>query len=367
MPLLEFLIAHRDEVLQDARRFMGDQRPSSPGVRAARDENVPAFLDAVIQGLIRRESLPKDPVPEPERSGAQRPHSRWKQYDVDEVVHEYGVLCLTILRTAERHGEAITNEEHQLLNQALDENIAADVIQYEQLQREETRQRSAERLGFVAHELRNALHTAALSFQAIRSGHVPAKGITGGVVERSHHRLRELVERLLTQVRLGSGAAIRRDRLLVAALVEEAVGFMGEDARAKGIHLEVHVDDSCAVSGDVTLLTSALTNLLQNAVKFTPEGGTVTMRSNAAEGGCVRIEVEDECGGFDPALKDRAFAPFVQGPNEQSGLGLGLSIARDIVVAHGGTLHLSDVPGHGCIFTIELPAAEQMPSGNSRG
>jgi hypothetical protein len=69
----------------------------------------------------------------------------------------------------------------------------------------------------------------------------------------------------------------------------------------------------------------------------------------------IRIEVEDGCGGLEPGAKEIIFAPFAQANGDRSGLGLGLSIAREIIVAHGGTLGVQDLPGIGCIFQVDLP------------
>ena len=355
MVLYEFLVQRREEVLRDARDLIEAIRPGSAAVGAARNENLPGFLDAVIADLRRRETLPPDPVQPPRGSGPTGTLARWSEYDVDEVVHQYGSLCTSIMKVAERHGHSISTRQHQALNQALDENIAEDVLEHERRRRDETRYRSAERLGFVAHELRNALHTAALSFQAIRTGHVSVQGVTGGVLERSHHRLRDLVERLLAQVRLGAGALLRRERLQVAKLVQESVAYVGTDARDKGIQVVVESHPGVETEGDGTLLTSAFTNLLQNAVKFTPSGKQVRLRSSRLDGR-ARIEVEDECGGLDAGTAKVIFSPFVQTGEDRSGLGLGLTIVREIVAAHSGTIDVRDLPGRGCVFIIELPA-----------
>jgi len=178
MLLHEFVSERRQEVLKDAGDLVRELRPGSPAIDLARDENLPVFLKAVIAALRRREALPSDPVPELRQTGPPRIQGRWRDYEVDEVVYEYGSICTAIMKVAGRHGQHISLEQHQALNQALDENIAADVMAYERKWRRGSRHRSAERLGYVAHELRNALHTAALSFQAIRTGHVPAHGAT---------------------------------------------------------------------------------------------------------------------------------------------------------------------------------------------
>src|SRR5438045_3608769 len=119
MLLNEFLVERRDEVLQGAGELIRKLRPGLPAIDLARDENLPAFFDAVIDGLRRRENLPPEPVPAPQRGGSPRDHEHWQDYDVDEVVYEYGSLCTTIVKVAERHGQLISPRQHQALNQAL--------------------------------------------------------------------------------------------------------------------------------------------------------------------------------------------------------------------------------------------------------
>jgi signal transduction histidine kinase len=105
---------------------------------------------------------------------------------------------------------------------------------------------------------------------------------------------------------------------------------------------------------DRELLLSALANLLQNAFKFTHLRSNVTLRALGANDR-VLIEVEDRCGGLPEGVSDTMFLPFTQGGVDKSGLGLGLPICRRIVEANHGTLSVRDLPGVGCVFTIDLP------------
>jgi signal transduction histidine kinase len=279
------------------------------------------------------------------------------RFDIDELVHEYGSICYSAMEIARRTGTPIPLREHQALNQSLDDCIARTLIEWEQEKRQNGEEHAAQRLGFVAHELRNALHTAAISFQAIRSGRIPVQGLTGDVVERSHLRLRAMVERLLTQVRLGARMRGRQERLKVAQLLQESIAFVSGDAVEKEIRLSVDPGDELELVGDRTLLVSALTNLMQNAVKYTRGGGAVAVRSSEDGAGRVVIEIEDQCGGLPPGAAENLFAPFVQVSDDRSGLGLGLTIAYQVVDAHGGTLEVRDLPGRGCVFAVALPRA----------
>src|SRR5438105_7286653 len=237
--LLHRLMAdHRDELLAMAKERMRRQRPASPDLDAVREANLPAFLDAVLAripgsnpesgepGSDDRPRIPGEPI----------------RFDIDELVHEYGSLCYSAMEIAKRTGTSIPLREHQALNQSLDECIARTLVEWEHERRQDGEEHAAQRLGLVVHELRNALHTAAISFQAIRSGRIPVLGLTGDVVERSHLRLRAMVERLLAQVRLGAKLRARQERLKIAQLLQESIAFVSVDAADKGIELSVDPD-----------------------------------------------------------------------------------------------------------------------------
>jgi len=99
-------------------------------------------------------------------------------------------------------------------------------------------------------------------------------------------------------------------------------------------------------------------NLLHNAFKFTHAKGNVTLRTRA-ENGRVFIEVEDECGGLGRVDTDLSRSSGDRRARSRLGLGLGLSIARSAVAANGGSVHTRNLPGKGCVFTVELPLASR--------
>jgi signal transduction histidine kinase len=105
-----------------------------------------------------------------------------------------------------------------------------------------------------------------------------------------------------------------------------------------------------------------VTNLLHNAFKYTRPGGHVILRVHTKDTRLL-IEVEDECGGL-PTGRDDLFQPFGQRRgSDRSGLGLGLSIARKAVSAHGGEIVTRNMPGKGCVFVIDIPLApDEVPT-----
>jgi len=141
----------------------------------------------------------------------------------------------------------------------------------------------------------------------------------------------------------------------VAQFISEVRVAASLEAAQKGCELTVAaVEPGLRVEADRHILASALSNLLQNAFKFTRPDTRVALRVRSSTNR-VLIEVEDECGGLAPGLQERLFRPFSRGAADGSGVGLGLSLSRRGIEACGGTLFARDVPGRGCVFTIDLP------------
>src|SRR5262249_52765901 len=150
--------------------------------------------------------------------------------------------------------------------------------------------------------------------------------------DRSLQLQKELIDYLVSNVRL-HGRELQKGPVQLSQLFDEVHEATAQQARAKGVRLMCQAD-AIRLQADRLLLISALTNLTLNAIKFTRTGGTVGLRGQHGTGG-VRIEVEDECGGLPDGNHDELFRPFVQRGANQSGLGLGLTIARQSIEAHG--------------------------------
>jgi signal transduction histidine kinase len=205
----------------------------------------------------------------------------------------------------------------------------------------------------LAHELRNALATATNSVRAMELSHVPMSGATGAVLKRSLTAMANLISRALDEVK--SGGPDHRETFNVASFIADAQSSEELQARPPQIAFDVQpVDPTLEISGNRELLLAALGNLVQNAFKFTRPDSRVRLGVHTY-GDFVLVEVEDQCGGLPAGSAERMFTPFTQRSEDRSGLGLGLSIARQSVEADGGTLSVRDRPGAGCVFTISLP------------
>jgi signal transduction histidine kinase len=201
---------------------------------------------------------------------------------------------------------------------------------------------------------------ATLAVAAIKTGSVGLAGATGALLDRSLSRLAALVDRTLVDVRLNAGVPAHPARLRVADLIADVQVAAGIEAAARDLQLTVApIEGSLAVEGDLPILAAALANLLQNAIKFTRPHGHVSLRARAAADR-VLIDVEDECGGLAEGMAREIFRPFEQLGADRTGLGLGLSISRRGVEANGGLLEVRNLPGVGCVFTIDLPRAVKL-------
>jgi signal transduction histidine kinase len=279
-------------------------------------------------------------------------------YTIEQVVYDYGDLCQAITDLALEQAEPFAMDDFRTLNRCLD-NAIADAVGEFASQRAASlahlnSARENQRLGFLVHEFRNHLQIASLAFVALESGKVGTGGSTSNVLKRSLAAMSSLLSDSIASVRLSADIPVR-ECFSVAAFVGDAQVTAALYAGTSGCSLRVApVDPLLAVGGNRTLLAAALMNLLQNAFKFTHAHTQVELTARVA-GDRVLIDVSDRCGGLPPGTAESLFEPFNQSSVNKSGLGLGLSIARQSVEADGGTLAVTNFPGTGCVFTISLP------------
>lgn len=214
----------------------------------------------------------------------------------------------------------------------------------------------------ASHELRTPI-TALSTFTELLQG--PAAGdeaarrefLEAGRVQID--KLRWIVENLLDLSRLDAGiASLALAEHDARDLAASAAAASGPVAAAKGIPLEVARPAApIPVVCDRQRVELALSNLVANAVKFTPAGGRVAVAVQTAEAGTVRFTVEDDGPGIDPDELPRIFERFFRGRNAGAeGAGLGLAIARSVAAAHGGDIAVESAPGAGSRFRLDLPA-----------
>jgi signal transduction histidine kinase len=356
--LHEFLTLYRDQIIARARAKVAVRTSPQP-TEAELEHGVPLFLDQLADTLRREQDTTARPTSAEMTRGATLFGGELKKagFTVGQVVHGYGDVCQAVTELALESDSPISVDEFKTLNRCLDEAIARAVTEFSRARDISVSDRGTERLGYFAHELRNLLGNAILAYEVLKDGTVAIGGSTGAILGRNLLGLRDLIDRSLAEVRLEAGLQ-RREHVTLSQLIDEVALPAAIEAAARDIRLTVQaVDPGVVIDVDRPLIAAALANVLQNAFKFSRRGGAVVLRTDVASvPGRVRIEVEDECGGLPPGKAEDLFRPFEQRSADRSGLGLGLAIARESVEINGGEIRAHNVPGTGCVFTIDLPA-----------
>jgi len=222
-------------------------------------------------------------------------------------------------------------------------------------------------LAMLGHELRNPL--GAISSAAQVLGHPATGDVESGhardVIERQARHLSRLVDDLLDVSRAVSGKIVlQRDAVDVADVVQRALRLLTNTGSTEGCRISVDAA-SVWVLGDAVRIEQVVTNLMHNALKYTPPGGTIDLAVRA-ENGVAVLSVQDSGVGIPAELLPRVFDLFVQGDHSldrtAGGLGIGLTLVRRIVELHGGAVEAtSDGLGRGSRFTVRLPVMAPLP------
>jgi signal transduction histidine kinase len=375
--LHDFLDANRPQLIERCRAKAPRRGALYPTTREA-EYGIPLFLGQLIETLRNAQNsaawagleVPEPSQPPKKQAQAEIATTAAKHgrellrqgFTVEQVIHNYGDLCQAVTELATERHVPVSTDDFRTFNGCLDDAIADAVTefgeQHDHLISEMGDQVMSERLGFLADELRNFLNTALASFAAIRRGTATIDGATSAALDRSLAGIRDLVDRELADVRLTAGLPSQLDYFAVGQFIAEVQ--VAADVAAKGNECEFTVwpvESALMVHVDKHLLHSAVSILLQNAFKFTPSHGHVSLKAYGAANK-VLIEVADECGGLPEGEAGAMFHSFGQHGVERSGLDLGLSISRRAVETCGGTLNVRDMPGIGCVFTIEMPRGD---------
>jgi CheY-like chemotaxis protein len=242
------------------------------------------------------------------------------------------------------------------------------------LEREQQARADAERashakdefLAMLGHELRNPLAAISNALQVLSSPAAPPDTAHRAldIVGRQTKHLTRLIDDLLDVARISSGKMLlARERFDLAEVVRSCVALLQAAGRTNRHEIALELAPAW-VSGDTARLAQVVDNLLTNAIKYSPEGRRIEVRTEA-DSGEVRLSVTDDGVGIGPELLPHVFEPFTQGPRTldraQGGLGLGLALSQRIVVAHGGRITAtSPVTSRGSRFTVVLPGVEAI-------
>jgi signal transduction histidine kinase len=274
--LHRFLTDNREAILTRARSRVRERsapRPTDAELALA----IPLFLDELIEtlgGADRSENLHRDAT----RHGG---HRQELGFTVAQVVHDYGDICQAVTQLLVERDVPINTVEFGTLNLVLDNAIAHAVTEHTRSREHSISLEESQRLGFLAHELRDHLHTASVAFDVLKTGTVAIGGSTGAVLERSLSALHGLINRSLTQVRLDAGIE-HREQIEISTFLEQVEAAGVVVAKHRGMSLSVERGEAgVLIDGDRQLLGSAVSNLLHNAFKYSRPGGHVRLRASA--------------------------------------------------------------------------------------
>lgn len=229
-------------------------------------------------------------------------------------------------------------------------------LEAERLQREK-----GEILGVIAHELRTPITVAKGQID------LAARSLARGQVEQIPGQLgaaRQALDRLsrlsgdLVEASRGAVPALECSPQRLDAIITQATDWVRPSAASKGLSLVVEAGEELVVYGNTDALLSVLGNLLSNAVRYTPAGGQITVRAGS-DGERAWVEVSDTGIGMSPDVQARIFEKFFRAPQarqvEAQGLGLGLSLVRQMVEAQHGQVEVDSMPGEGSTFRVFIP------------
>jgi signal transduction histidine kinase len=215
----------------------------------------------------------------------------------------------------------------------------------------------------VSHELRTPLTAIRGHVAALREGVLEdeqSRGRSLEVIAEEALRLERLVGDVLDLAKLDARRfALLREEVDMRALCERAYATFAEEARARGIEYDLELGEGAVLVTDGDRVLQIVSNLLANALRWTPEGGRVDLGLNA-QNGEVSVSVTDTGPGIEPDGSERIFRPFWSG--DGGGTGLGLTIARELALALGGRLELESELGRGSRFVLVLPVEAEPKS-----
>jgi signal transduction histidine kinase len=214
----------------------------------------------------------------------------------------------------------------------------------------------------VSHELRTPLTAIRGHVSALREGVLDeeaARRRSLEVIAEEAMRLERLVGDVLDLAKLDARRfALLREEVDMRALCERAYATFAEEARVRGVDYELELGEGPVLVTDGDRVLQIVTNLLANALRWTPAGGRVDLALDARDGQ-VTVAVADSGPGIAPQERERIFRPFWSG--DGGGTGLGLTIARELALALGGRLEVESEPGHGSRFVLVLPRSPAQP------
>lgn len=284
-------------------------------------------------------------------------------FDLGEVVAEYSILRGCVHDLADANGLTLQGKAFHVLNKVFDTAIGLAVETHAAQRAKEVQQRREEYLAFLAHDLRTPLNAISLA-ASVLDGAGPSLPNDGTVprimelVKRNASQLGALVNKVLeenNELSTDEGVKLVRRKFDLWALVGSVIHDIRPIATEEGTRLVNEVPYEMVLHADANLMRRVFQNLISNAIRYTPSG-EVRIGAALKDGDAVECWVQDNGSGIPAHLVDMVFNKGVAETDRADGSGLGLAIVKTFVEVHGGTVHVANAEGNGCVFRFVLPS-----------
>jgi hypothetical protein len=358
MPLADYIEANKYRVIE-RWKSLAVERLSLVLEESELVDHLPGFLDELAEAIRK----PFQHWPDLESARNHGRHRMRLGVDPGGLTVEMALVGEALLMLAEDDGQAVSCSDARLISRVIGQATSASVNAYAALRDRQLADQAAQHFSFIAHEIRNPLHNAKLAAMALKAsaGNKAMQQQCVERLERALSQLSDLIDNSLLQARLLGEPSLHPEQHDVLELLHAAREDVAAHAEERGQTITIEAQ-RFTIDADRKLLISALSNLLKNAVKFTRDGGSITLCARTVDGRAL-FEIQDECGGMPEGVPERLFQPFVQASADKSGFGLGLAIVKQAVDAHHGAVRINDRPGDGCTFVLELPLQQPKSEG----
>jgi signal transduction histidine kinase len=365
---LGHLIQEERETLLRRWRERVCKLPSAQGLDVPTlNDHVPALLDEMSELLLQ---CSEEAIEETLLEGSPPVHGRQRLhdgFDIGEVVAEYHELRGCVYQLAEENGVVIRGPRLQIVNRVIDEAIGLAVQTYATERALEVQKRRAEQLAFVAHDLRTPLSAVRLAADYLEL--TLAENVTDAdasemvqILKRNVQQLAELITRIVKEhsdVQHQLEQKLERRSIDLWPLVQDVIHNLAPVSDAAGVTLANKVPRLMRVYADAELLARVFQNLLANAFKYSPRS-EVSIEAGQLANGDIECIVRDSGAGITPEQLSHVFDKGSANSERTDGFGLGLSIVKELVEAHGGNVRVESADGTGTVvrFTLQAQGAK---------
>lgn len=354
----QLLCDNTDELVQRWYMRWQAEGPARPDLSVAvLKDHLPVQLRVIGEALLGDEEAKASPRELWQTSGRLDPEQRVRDdIPIEEVVREYAFVVEEVRIWLHEIRNPVDVDDFSFFSVAIFELAAESARRYSDFQAERVQRERSQYLAGLAHQLRNPITTLRLVVQRLDRGDAVLDTRMLERLRRTVGRLGRLTDGVLRLERfLPDELPVRPELLSPAQMIDQLIGDYEYTAHQKGLRLDVSSNRSLRMEADADLLTDALGNLIENAIKYTEKGFVrVTLDE---ENGWIVFRIEDSGPGIGEERRKALFQP-VQ-PGKPGGVGLGLTIAHRAAVAQGGSIEVQSEEGKGSTFVLRLPRRVQ--------